>query len=509
MSLPVFFGCESDFLDRNPRNQISSATFWLSKSDFDKALTANYGIMFGNEVWQGSLTGIWGFKHPVLDHITDNASPAYAGYGRTTQIAGGDVSPTTGGYVSSVYNSCYQAIARQHVFLQELARYEGSDFTEADKKVYEAEVRFLRAFHYFQLYEFYGEVPLITEPLTVENMIQPKAEKAKILEQVIIDLDYAIANLKAVPYYENAGHATKTTAQAFKARALLYAAYGDNGAPDANILGQVRDLCLEVTPSYSLSPLFTDIFRTKGQAGNKEIIFSINYLAPNSSLVQNGTDIVWGMWWATSPMDNFIRSFHNTDGLPWDESPLTDPEDIYKNRDKRLFYTVFDETTMDFGDGLVHDIANAQPHGLKKFLDPENQPADYSILSEQNAVVLRLGEILLMYAEAQNEIAGPDASVYQAVNDLRARVDMPPYPAGLTKEQMRERIRLERRWELAFEQGLRYYDLKRWHIAGQVLNAVSDAGMIYKWEDRFYHWPLPQSEVEISQGVLVQNPDYN
>jgi hypothetical protein len=84
---------------------------------------------------------------------------------------------------------------------------------------------------------------------------------------------------------------------------------------------------------------------------------------------------------------------------------------------------------------------------------------------------------------------------------------MPAYPDGLTKEQMRERIRHERRIELAFE-GLRYLDLKRWHIAGTVLNNVKDGMIGYKWEDKFYHWPLPQEEIDKSNGTLVQNPDY-
>jgi hypothetical protein len=93
------------------------------------------------------------------------------------------------------------------------------------------------------------------------------------------------------------------------------------------------------------------------------------------------------------------------------------------------------------------------------------------------------------------------------MTDLRARVGMPPYPAGLTKDQMRERIRHERRIELAFE-GLRYFDLRRWHIAGEVLNNVKDGINPYHYEDKFFHWPLPQPEIDKSGGVLVQNPDY-
>ena len=189
-------------------------------------------------------------------------------------------------------------------------------------------------------------------------------------------------------------------------------------------------------------------------------------------------------------------------------SPLTDKKEPFKNRDSRLAKTVFVDHP-DFGGGKVHIPSNSRPsgYGVMKFLAPENIPFGYSTLSQQNAVVLRLAEVLLMYAEAQNEIAGPDASVYKAINDIRMRSKMPALPAGLTKIQMRERIRHERRIELGFE-GLRYYDLKRWHIAEQVLNNVKDSFVPYKFEEKFYKWPIPQPEIDKSGGVLVQNEDY-
>jgi hypothetical protein len=113
-----------------------------------------------------------------------------------------------------------------------------------------------------------------------------------------------------------------------------------------------------------------------------------------------------------------------------------------------------------------------------------------------------------MYAEAQNELVGPDQSVYDAINAVRGRVDMTEIPAGLTQDPMREAIRHERRVELAFE-GLRYYDLKRWRIAGEVLNNISDGLLNYTFEEKFYNWPLPLAEIDKGLGILEQNPDYN
>ncbi len=505
LSIFMLGGC-SDYLDKQPLDQISSSTFWRSKSDFNMALTAIYGLNQTGASWDGPPGGVWSYHLPNWDNLTDNSYGQH-NYFNSKSIVSGDITSTTGGYVSLVYSLSYQAIARINIFLKELSAYTGNDMTDAEKKAAEGEVKFLRAYYYFQLYCAYGDVPVVTEPLTLENQNQAKVSADKVYAQVISDLDFAIANLKTVPYYSNSGHAAKSTAQALKARVLIYQAYGSTGTPDAAMLGQVKSLCQEIMPQYALSPVFENVFQDKGQAGNKEIIFAVNYLAPDN-VAAYGADLIYGDWIIVSPLKNFVDAFECTDGLPWGTSPLTDTANPFKNRDPRLSKSVFVDF-VDWGGGNVYHPSNSRPtgYGVKKFLCPENIPYGYSTLSQQDMVVIRLAEVLLMYAEAQNEIAGPDASVYKVMTDLRARVGMPAYPDGLTKEQMRERIRHERRIELAFE-GLRYLDLKRWHIAGTVLNNVKDGMIGYKWEDKFYHWPLPQEEIDKSNGTLVQNPDY-
>ncbi len=503
----VFGGCD-DFLDKQPHNKISAGKFWQNKADIEMALTANYGFMHGADgaPWDNPLRGMWGYMASNWDNLTDNSYGQH-NYGSTKAIASGDISSTTGGYISGVYKICYQAIARANIFLDELAKYEGNDISDQDKKKIEAEVRFLRAFHYFQLYCFYGDVPLVLEPLNLENQKQTKVSADKVLEQVITDLDFAINNLGTTPYYDNAGHVTRSTAQAMKARVLVYAAYDRSGTPDLELMKEVQDLCIAVIPQYTLSPVFEDVFQDAGQAGNKEIIFSVNYLAPDN-VPAYGVDLVLGGWSAVTPLQNFVDAFECSDGLPWGESPLTDPDNPMENRDPRLSKTVFAEY-VDWGGGNINIPSNATPtgYGVKKLLDPGNTPYEYTSFSQQNTVVLRLAEVLLMYAEAQNEISGPGEAVYDAVNSIRYRVQMPALPQGLSKEKMRERIRHERRVELAFE-GLRYFDLKRWNIAGEVLNNVTDGLLPYKWEDKFYHWPIPQEEIDKNHGTLEQNPDY-
>jgi len=491
----LFLGACKKTLDLNPLDQISTSTFYKTRGDFDKALAAVYASLQPNEFTE---------ELPIRDCLTDNGYAQFNS-GSVNDVDQGNLNPTTGGYETGIYNDSYIGIGRVNLFLQNLANYKGSDISDADRKAYEGEVRFIRAFFYYQLYTIYGEVPLVVQPLDLSTQKQPKVTADKILAQITTDLDYSIANLNTAPYFSNGGHAAASSAKALKARVLLFAAYGTTGTPDATILTQVRDLCKDVITQYTLTKNFEDNFRDATQKNNTETIFSINFLAPNNLAYW---DRDYGDWCSASPLQNFVNTFECTDGLAYGTSPLTDTQHPFNNRDPRLSKTVYVDHP-DFGGGKIHNPSNPRPtgYGVLKFLDPANLPFGFSTLSGQDAIVLRLGEVMLMYAEAQNEIVGPDASVYKAMTDLRKRVNMPAYPAGYTKEQMRERIRHERRVELAFE-GLRHYDLMRWHIADDVLNKVKDSLIPYHFESKFYKWPLPQTEIDKSGGVLVQNPDY-
>jgi hypothetical protein len=161
--------------------------------------------------------------------------------------------------------------------------------------------------------------------------------------------------------------------------------------------------------------------------------------------------------------------------------------------------------------GVNEWVAGFYP--AKKWLDPTVTNPIPGLLDDQDYVLLRYADIKLMYAEAQNETAGPDASVYQQVNEVRARpgVQMPPLPAGLSKDEMRQRIRHERRVELALE-GTRYFDLRRWGIAAQKLNGFVQNPLVpavkTMYKPNFEFWPIPQTEIDRNAPDLVQNDGY-
>jgi hypothetical protein len=177
--------------------------------------------------------------------------------------------------------------------------------------------------------------------------------------------------------------------------------------------------------------------------------------------------------------------------------------------------------------GATSDISNTGYYG-KKTLDSSinGQISLGNSLNTSNYIIFRYAEVLLSYAEAQNEAVGPDPTVQNAVNLVRARVFLPPVPTGLTQDSMRTIIRRERRIELAFEDK-RWFDIRRWDITtkGPAVLTTPDYGMLITPQpsgpptyqkvvacnnsfSEYMNWlPVPQTVIE-QNPQLVQNPGY-
>jgi len=505
MILVSFAGCNEDFLDRNPLDQISSATFWKTQQDADMALTACYAALdrrhphpWGEDEWLYEWgCGQMSWMTPVWDCLTDNASDNWEdGFGFREAGKGIIEANLWDPFVThEAFYIRYVNIATCNIFFDNI---DNVDMDEDEIDVYKAQAMFLRAYCYFSLSELYGGVPLVLHAPTPEEAKMAKSPKSEIVAQVIKDLDFAISKLPDESY---SGKAVKGSALALKARVQLYSG---NWAEAASLCQQVMN------SGFSLSSSFTSNFIAWEQDDNPEIIFSIEYLGPN---LFHFMDVHQGQWQNIAPLQNLVDEFECTDGLPIDESPGFDPENPYDDRDPRLRMTVavYGDPDPLSENGIFDE--NDRPDDItteflyKKYLTPESGWDDYGV-SEQDMVLMRYADVLLMYAEAQNEASGPDGTVYAAVNEVRARVDMPELPAGLSQSEMRDRIRHERRVELAFG-GTRYFDLKRWGILLEVCNQITDptSDEPRNLQEHHYLWPFPQEERDINPN-LVQNPGY-
>lgn len=531
LALGVWMGIATscdDFLQKDPTASPSQSIFWQKKSDFQSALAGCFSMMHS---WPGEMSQIIA----CYDNLTDNSICQHNEdtYGATQTIALGDLTPNTGGYVTYLYQHCYQGIARLHLLMENLEAYEGSDISSDERNFIMAQCKALRGYYYSWLYQCYREVPLVTHSLNMDDMYQPKSTRPEILKQIMQDYDDAIAALPDKVYSDSqmSGYFTTGALKALKARLLLAEAYDDNGNAQPEKMGEIVSL-LESIHGYSLANRMRDNFISSMQLSSPEIMFSVRYLAPN---ITNRMDLYYGGWTTCGVTRDLVDEYECTDGLEWGVSPLTIPVDdqkiannstdddvkaerakLFQNRDRRLLETVCHSRQASFpdegfeGTTVIISDQDQTGFGMLKLLQPTTSMPSSSTISDADVVIVRYAEVLLMIAEAENEGNGPTAKVYDAVNRVRVRSGQPELPSGLTKEQMRERIRKEWRVEFVFE-GQRYFQLKRWKLMEKEVNGALDPALskyIKVFKPAFYYFPLPQSEIDKAGGILVQDPNY-
>lgn len=484
--------CVFENLNINPSDQYSAETFWNTEAN------ANSGLIGCYQVLRNLYGGGWVYE---TDMVTPNAW-GYNEDGGLGPLARG-VQLTTDGTIAGRWNVSYLGIGRTNTFLDNIGNIKMRD----DLKVrMTGEAKFLRALYYFDLVNYFGGVPLILEtPDAEKHSALPRTTKDVVVNQIILDLDEAIKVLPVSYGITDKGRATKGAALSLKARMLLYEG---KWAAASQAAKEVMDL-----KAYALFPNYREMFRLQNE-NNSEVIFNVEFLAPRFT---NNFDQSIYILNTPAPIKDLVDSYLMTDGKSIGNSSLYNPNQPYENRDPRLHQTIA-VIGYKFNGKLtqLRDVVNTG-FGLKKytsFLD-DVSTAVVPPNTELNPIVIRYAEILLTYAEAQNENVGPDASVYLALNAIRARpsVKMVQVSPGLSKEEMRIVIRNERRIELAFE-GLYYSDIRRWRTAEIVNN-----GAIFNYEgkpitnrtfnkNRDYLWPIPFTQIQ-ENPQLIQNPGYN
>ncbi|WP_207535179.1 RagB/SusD family nutrient uptake outer membrane protein [Desertivirga arenae] len=493
--------CNKDFLDKDPLKDPSSGTFWTSEADAQAALAGVYGRLQAN---------FMGYQRVYLDGLSDNAygDPQNSFLPNIAQLTTGGINAGlgSGSPIGVLYSTPYRIVTSCNYFLDNIDK---APISETNKNVYKGEVRFIRALAYFDLVRAFGGVVIYDRfPETLESAKIAKSSREQVYAFIEQDLDFAITNLPVAKYN---GHAVKGSAQALKAKVLMTQRKWAEAVP---LLQAVID-----SKVFGLANDYAGIFKTAGQANanvNKEIIFSTQYLAPNNiQRALNGMDLELGNYALLQPYKDLADDYEMIDGKLPSESPLYNPANPYANRDPRLDLTMkLPNEIWKTPSGATFTPANISSTGfmMEKYVDLSRtpfQPATTANQTDQDYVHLRYADVLLMYAEAKNEVSGPDATVYGAIDEIRARVGMPAVDRIKYNSQalLRDYIRHERRVELALE-GERYNDLKRWNIAHIKLPTLkTPAGTSLVFDQKHYTLPFLQFELD-NNPQLVQNDDY-
>ena len=401
------------------------------------------------------------------------------------------------------------------------------------------ENRVLRAYFYFELLKRYGGVPLVKTTLSADsNTLLPRNTVDEVVNYIVSEIDASkdslITNWGRDFDIGLDGRITKGAALALKSRVLLYAASPlYNPTNDVNKWKAAASAANELLSLnlYSLDNSYRDLFLGDRSAKSSETIFAIRQSATNDLERKNYPIGTAGGNSGITPSHNLVSAYEYK-GTP-------DPNDIYANRDPRLGYTIvtnnsqWNGRTMEIyaGGADNYNAKNASRTGyyLKKFLN-DNLDLVQDEKRLRSWIVFRLAEIYLNYAEAMNEAYGPDANngyaltAKEAINLVRGRtgVEMPAITTA-SKEEFREKVKHERRIELAFEEH-RYWDLRRWKDAATVLNEplrgvqATKNGNHFSYQvkevekrtftQKMYYYPIPHSEINKSNGIVKQNPGW-
>jgi tetratricopeptide (TPR) repeat protein len=521
-----------DELAQYPQNQFAKDAFWTNETNAHIALTGVYrgNLRYSNHV---NPSDWWSYSGLVLlEHATDNAFDRRGANAAQNRLTNGTLlanNPVLGAY----WNGSYIKITVCNDFLENIGRV---DMAEALQKRMIAEARFIRACQYFYMSQFWGSVPLVTNTLTPEEAnIVTKTPKSEIVEFVISELSEATEDLpryKDIPASEF-GRASKQASLAFLGRMYLAE---KRFAEAAAVYKQIIDFNDNI-----IDPDYESIFNTKNQT-SAENIFSIQYLeglAPNF-LAQHAYPANRSGWHIVNPLESLTSQYDFDDGTPFSYAdPRFNSRNMGANRDPRFAATfLYDGCT--FG-GKVYDCfpdhnhsldqltyskqATRTGYGLRKYFD-DSFTGDLQTGYGGNMPVIRYAEVLLSYLEAELEAGSTITQelLDMSINKVRGRqsVNMPPITIT-DADELRTILRKERRVEMALE-GVRYWDLLRWEIIGDVMKGdfwgasfpdanytgskVDPTGNKRWWvntkafrKGQDEVWPIPQSEQDINPNL--------
>mgnify|MGYP003624208756 CR=1 FL=1 len=464
----VVVSCQSDFLEPAPTSGVTSGNYYTTADEVETAVINMYdGIQGINSTSTDDNHGVQ-YEFYLTEMRSDNTRTK-SQEGEAAQFESYDVTATNG-IVSDYYASYYNIIFRANVVLQNLGVVQDPNVSAK----FEAEAKFVRAYAYFNLVRLFGDIPLVDRVISpLETDIQfTRVATSSIYELIESDLINAVASLD---------NTYNTRASKAAAQALLAKVYLTEGKYTL-----AQGLCEDVINSgkFDLMTNFYDVFYSER---NKEIIFAIGYEIGLSDDSQNfsaewmnGVGRTSGVNYVT---DDAIAAITAAGGDRTQYSFRTDP-----------FQTTQTQVAKYFPNG---DSGGAT--GRTFASDPT--------LAGNDWIVLRYADVLLMHVEAIMA-GGTDTSVaaaltsFQKVQDRAFPATAPNTKSTITKDE----LLLERRVELAFENH-RLFDLIRFGRAESVLSALSSAnGYSYTSTDLLL--PIPQNEINISQGVMKQNPGY-
>lgn len=527
-----FVSC-NDWLDLTPTDSVSDKSAWESQDATDLYVNNFYEYIalygqFGNQQFQGNLTegltDTFKYGSPVMGNRAGDCN--YYVFTPETMSSEGSI--------LDCWSNTYERIRRINEFLAAMENY--STYSAEINTLYEAQARFFRAFLYFQLAKRHGGEIIIFNKLseTVKNTPLTSAEDT--WQYIYDELTFAAENLPEEWNSQNTGRVTKGAAYAMLSRAMLYAErWGDAKAAGEEVL--------------KLGYALADTYENATKGGNLESILEFNYIVTGPNHYWDRYMCMYNEYTTAggaTPTQEMVESYEAKDGsmvdwTKWHTAEGTTEYPPYEQLEPRFAATILYngaewkgvelECCVDGQYGTYVDYGvEPYPYGktvtgyyMRKFRQEENTDLT-NVASTSTWVELRLGEVLLILAEAEYRL-GNDGAAMGYIKQIRDRVGLPT-DLSLTGDDVFAALVHERKIELAYE-GHLWWDMRRWRLAEEAYTGyrvhgmkITKEGSGYRYQyvdadgqdrkflSRMYRLPIPDAELR-NNNAIQQFPEWN
>ena len=553
VSVLAVMSCNDDFLEHAPKDQMTDANFWQTE-DHIRSVANTFTEALQGKYWLN-----------ITEIMADSAPWAVTTAFRT--IGAGNFTTETS-QINSLWVTAYTGIGRVNYFLNNYKR--AVNVSEEIRERYAAEAYFYRAYNYWVLTSYFGDVPYITSELNVESpdVYRGRDKREEVIKAVTKDLEDHYLNL---PEYIPAGSSEFGRISQCAALALLSRIYLYNemyteavSAAERAMSNSYHALYSTGNPDVDYTNLFNWTGRASRNAANKEVLlaFICNYdLGEAARTSHNLSRECWvpGDYARFVPTNSMIEAYLTDDGKIWDPSTAATYEDVFKDRDPRMVQSILAPGTPWEGGKsadlnstddkiytyplLTNDKSAAMTYSgyyMRKYVEPST--VKYVGHDDNDIIMIRYAEVLLNYVEAKERLGTlSQEDLDKTVNKLRDRVGMVHMKLADLPEgsDIRKEIQRERRVELFFE-GHRYFDIIRWKqgdlLAEDLLGVnrrwldqsrlnVNLGGLTWKTKngqqyllieegrqfnpEKHYLLPVPFKQMQLNPNLAPQNPGWN
>lgn len=485
--------CTDDFLELTDPNSINTENFFKNEGQIREAVNGAYGQL------QNIFDNQFIFNELITDNTTVQINPQNRG--QVDRVEAIDLWTYEASHfnIDVMFKDIYNNLLNINTILK---RIEGADIDENLKNQFKGEMLFLRAFHYYHLTQYFGDIFLILEPIEdIDSSFEiTRTSSNEVYNQIILDLQDASEFLPRKSEYssEDIGRAPKAAALTLLGKVFLTVGSSSDAIPPLRTV--VEDL------DYNLLSNYSDIFDPSNK-NHSESIFEIQYQGGNNL----GVGSEFAYTFAPINSDGVITGFPAVETLGWN-MPTNSIINAYEDGDLRKDVSLQENYT-DL-EGQIQEV----PY-INKYMNEHSFPG----VTDDNWPVIRYAEAILLLAEALNEVTPSSNEAIELVNQVRDRAGLGPL-SGVSQANLKEAILKERRVELAFENH-RWFDLKRFlsdqelvsflnaHGQEELANPTIDRSGVpfnpndYTIEAFELIFPIPESQLLLTDNI-TQNPGY-